>query len=173
MAYLLDANVFIAAKNLHYGIDFCPAFWDWLVAGNESERVFSVEKVGDEVQAVGDELSDWAAERGDGFFLRPEVSVFPAMAEVSAWANGQAYVPAAVSTFMQVADYYLVAQAHAVGHTVVTHEVPSASPRKIKIPDACIGLRIKFMTPYEMLRRERARFVLGVFSSGSTRIRVG
>ena len=83
MAYLLDANVFIAAKNLHYGLDFCPAFWDWLVVGNESERVFSVEKVGDEVQAVGDELADWAAERGDGFFLRPDASVFPAMSEVS------------------------------------------------------------------------------------------
>ena len=25
--YLLDANVFIQAKNLHYGFDFCPAFW--------------------------------------------------------------------------------------------------------------------------------------------------
>jgi hypothetical protein len=25
MAYLLDANVFIQAKNLHYGLDFCPA----------------------------------------------------------------------------------------------------------------------------------------------------
>ena len=32
MAYLLDANVFIAAKNLHYSLDFCPAFWDWLIA---------------------------------------------------------------------------------------------------------------------------------------------
>ncbi|ANT65111.1 hypothetical protein Ptc2401_01341 [Prosthecochloris sp. CIB 2401] len=27
MTYLLDANVFIQAKNLHYGFDFCPAFW--------------------------------------------------------------------------------------------------------------------------------------------------
>ncbi len=27
MAYLLDANVFIQAKNLHYGFDFCPGFW--------------------------------------------------------------------------------------------------------------------------------------------------
>ena len=27
-AYLVDANVFIQAKNLHYGFDFCPAFWD-------------------------------------------------------------------------------------------------------------------------------------------------
>ena len=162
MAYLLDANVFIAAKNLHYGFDFCPAFWDWLVAGNEPARVFSVEKVGDEVQAVGDKLSAWAAKRGDRFFLRPEASVFPAMSEVSSWANGQAYEPAAVSTFLQVADYYLVAQARAGRHTVVTHEVPSVSTRRIKIPDACIGLGIKCMTPYEMLRRERARFVLGV-----------
>ena len=40
--YLLDANVFIQAKNLHYGFDFCPAFWDWLVdrntGGNRGER---------------------------------------------------------------------------------------------------------------------------------------
>ncbi len=161
MAYLLDANVFIAAKNLHYGLDFCPAFWDWLIAGNAAGSLFSIEKVGDEVQAVADELSEWAAQRGDRFFLPPDASVFPALAAVSNWANGQAYTPAAVSTFLQVADYYLVAQAQACRHTVVTHEVPSASTRKIKIPDACLGLGIKFMTPYEMLRRERARFVLG------------
>jgi hypothetical protein len=30
----------------------------------------------------------------------------------------------------------------------------------IKIPDACLGIGIKFVTPYEMLRHERARFVL-------------
>jgi len=44
---------------------------------------------------------------------------------------------------------------------VVTHEVPGASRKKIKIPDACIGLGIKCVSPYEMLRTERARFVLG------------
>ena len=37
-----------------------------------------------------------------------------------------------MNTFLQVADYYLVAQAHAGQHTVVTHEVPAATPRKIK-----------------------------------------
>ena len=161
MAYLLDANVFIAAKNLHYGFDFCPAFWDWLVTENESGRVFSVEKVGDEVRAVGDELADWAAERGTAFFLPPDASNFPAMAQVSVWATAGTYEPAAVTTFLQVADFYLVGQALAGGHTVVTHEVPSASPRKIKIPDACIGLGIKPMSPYQMLRVERARFILG------------
>lgn len=164
MAYLLDANVFIAAKNLHYGLDFCPAFWDWLIARNAAGEVFSIEKVGDEVRAIADELSEWAAGRGEGFFLRPKVSDFPAMTGVSVWANGQTYETAAVSIFLQIADYYLVAQALSVGYTVVTHEVPSASTRKIKIPDACIGLGIKCMTPFEMLRRERARFVLGAAS---------
>jgi len=161
MAYLLDANVLISAKNLHYGLDFCPAFWDWMIATNASGGVFSIEKVGDEVLALADELSAWADARGTRFFLRPEADVFPALAAVSAWASGQRYEPSAVSTFLQVADYYLVAHALAGHHTVVTHEVPSASTRKIKIPDACIGLGIKCMTPFEMLRRERARFVLG------------
>ena len=36
--YLLDANVFIQAKNLHYGFDFCPAFWDWLVEQNRAGK---------------------------------------------------------------------------------------------------------------------------------------
>ena len=30
-----------------------------------------------------------------------------------------------------------------------------------KIPNACVGLGIKCMTPFAMLRHERARFVLG------------
>ena len=34
--YLLDANVFIQAKNLHYCFDFCPAYWDWLIQQNHS-----------------------------------------------------------------------------------------------------------------------------------------
>jgi len=53
MSYLLDANVFIQAKNLHYGLDFCPAFWDWLIARNATGDVLSIERVGDEIEAGG------------------------------------------------------------------------------------------------------------------------
>ena len=74
---------------------------------------------------------------------------------------GQGYDQAAVNNFFQVADYYLVAQALAGQHTVVSHERASGSKRRIKIPDACLGLGVKFVTPFEMLRNERARFVLG------------
>jgi len=161
VTYLLDANVFIQAKNLHYGFDFCPAFWDWLIKQNEAGRVYSIEKVGDEIAAIADELATWAITRGDGFFLKPDVAVLPSLAAVSNWANSQGYEAAAVSTFLQVADYYLVAHALAHGHTVVTHEVASPSVRKIKIPNACIGLGIRCVTPFEMLRYEGAKFILG------------
>ena len=164
MAYLLDADVFIRAKNLHYGLDFCPAFWDWLIQSNAAKRVFSIEKVGDEVEAGDDDLAAWAAKRGAGFFVKPDSTIVPALGKVSAWATGHGYEPAAVNTFLQVADYYLVAHALAHGHTVVTHEIASTSLKRIKIPNACIGLGIKCVTPYEMLRSERARFVLGQHS---------
>jgi hypothetical protein len=161
MTYLLDADVFIQAKNLHYGLDFCPAFWDWLIASNAASLAFSTEKVGDEIEAGGDELSGWAEARGTGFFLKPDAAILPALGKVSAWATSQNYEPAAVNTFLQVADFYLVAHALAHGFTVVTHEIASASTKKIKIPNACIGLGVKCMTPFEMLRHERARFILG------------
>lgn len=161
MTYLLDSNVFMQAKNLHYGLDFCPAFWDWLIANNETQRLFSIEKVGDEIDAGADELAVWASQRGPGFFLKPDAAMLPSLGTVSTWTTSQSYEPAAVNTFLQVADYYLVAHALAHGHVVVTHEIASPSTKKIKIPNVCIGLGVKCMTPFEMLRHERARFVLG------------
>jgi len=159
--YLLDANVFIQAKNLHYGFDFCPAFWDWLGEQSDAGRVASIEKVADELHAGEDELAAWAETRGDSFFLRPDNTVVPALRTVSEWATANGYQPAAVATFLQVADYWLVAHALAHDCTVVTHEVPADTIRKIKIPNACIGLSLRCISPYEMLRRERAKFVLG------------
>jgi len=164
MAYLLDANVFIQAKNLHYGLDFCPAFWEWLIASNAAQKVFSIEKVGDELDAGADELTDWAKQRDAGFFLSPDEKMLPVLSQVSTWVTGQGFDSAAVNTFLQIADYYLVAHALAHGHTVVTHEVAANTLKKIKIPNVCIALKIKCVTPYEMLRREQARFVLGAAS---------
>ena len=163
MAYLLDANVFIQAKNLHYGFDFCPGFWDWIVQAHEAGKVFSIEKVGDELQGMADELTAWADTRGNGFFLPPDPVVLPALGTVSAWVSGEPrYDAAAKSTFLQIADYWLVAHALSHRHTVVTNEKPAPHAKKrIKIPDVCVALGVKCMTPFEMLRTERARFVLG------------
>jgi len=161
MAYLLDANIFIQAKNLHYGFDFCPAFWDWLIEQNRTGNVFSIGHVKDELLSGADTLADWARDRGDTFFLETDQQTLPALATVSQWTLAQNYEPAAINTFLQVADYYLVAHALAHRHIVVTHEIPADSVRRIKIPNVCVGLNVRYASPYEMLRREQARFVLG------------
>ena len=161
MKYLLDTNVFIQAKNLHYGLDFCPAFWDWLVLMNARGLVFSIDKVAAEIDAGNDELTQWARGPGRRLFLHTDAVVAASLGKVSQWATSQRYEQAAINTFFQSGDYYLVAHALARQCVVVTHEVPSISTRRIKIPNACMGLSIQFMTPYEMLRREQARFVLG------------
>lgn len=136
MAYLLDANVFMAAKNLHYGMDFCPAFWDWLVRDSRSGKVFSIEKVGDEIMAGTDELAQWASEQDDGFFLAPDAAALTGLGTVAAWVNEHAvYSPAAKNTFLPIADYYLVAQALSGGHSVVTHEKAENSVHRVKIPN--------------------------------------
>ena len=161
MNYLLDANIFIQAKNLHYGFDFCPAFWDWLIEKNKLEQVFSIDKVADEIAAGADDLSEWAQMRGRSFFLMTDANVAAHFDKVSTWANSQNYESIAIHNFLQAADYYLVAHALAGDFVIITHEVKSDSNRRIKIPNICAGLDLKCMSPYEMLRREKACFILG------------
>ena len=76
---------------------------------------------------------------------------------MSCW---RAFRQAAINAFADDADAYLVAFAHAHGHTVVTHERPSDGVRQVKIPNACVGMRVKYLNTFEMLRLEGARFVL-------------
>lgn len=161
MAYLLDANIFIQAKRLQYGFDFCPAFWDWLVDANDRGIVYSIDAVGDELRAGDDDLADWAVARGPAFFRRPPADLGAALGRVSAWVMAQEWQPAAQATFFQGADYFLIAEALQRGDTVVTHEQPANSRKRIKIPNVCLGMSVKVMNPYQMLRVERARFVLG------------
>jgi hypothetical protein len=160
MTYLLDANVFIQAKNLHYGLDFCPAFWHWLIEKNMAGQVFSIDKVADEIAAGADELTDWMRRQDDRLFRRTDPGIAARFGQISAWVMEQNYEPAAINTFLQVADFYLIAHALVGDHIVVTHEVPANSAWRVKIPNVCAGLGLRFMTPYEMLRREQARFVL-------------
>ncbi len=160
--YLLDADVFISAKRLHYGFDFCPAFWQWLIAKNRDRRVFSIERVGSELTGGGDELSEWAKERGKHFFLPAPTTITPALTSVSDWVTAQTrFTPAATNIFFSAADYLLVAHALAETSVVVTRETPQPQAQKVKIPDVCIGLGIRWLNPFEMLRHERAHFVLG------------
>ncbi len=159
--YLLDANVLIQAKNLQYGMDFCPAFWEWLVTLKKPAQVCSIVAIGDELARHEDELSAWASNLGEAFFLPHDQEMIRSMPFVGEWVTSQKYRPQAVAHFLEIADCYLVAFAHAHDFIVVTHEIKSDGESRVKIPNVCAGLNVKVVTPYTMLRDEKAKFILG------------
>ena len=81
MAYLSTPTCSCRQRTSTTASTSVPAFWDWLIASNAAKRVFSIEKVGDEIDAGDDELSVWAAQRGAGFFLKPDPSMLPALGQ--------------------------------------------------------------------------------------------
>ena len=160
MPYLLDADVFIRAKNDHYPFDYCPAFWDWLIRANATGEVFSIEHVEKDLALGNDALSAWAAARGPAFFLRPEPAVMAQAPAVSAWALAT-FDPGPAADFVSKSDYWLVVFGSAMGYTIVTHETYDAGARKrIKIPVACQGLGVAWTTPWEMIRAQNPQFIL-------------
>ncbi|AZS36804.1 hypothetical protein CVS47_01413 [Microbacterium lemovicicum] len=159
--YLLDANVFIQSNRAHYGLDFVPAFWDWLDRSFAAGLLHSIQPIGAEIAAGGDDLSAWAASR-PGFFVPMDAGCASSLTAVATWASAGHFTAAAVSGFLSVADYQLVAYAHAHQLTVVTMEKSEpARKSKVKVPDACIAHGVDWTTPFQMLRGESASFVLG------------
>lgn len=160
MAYLLDADVFIRAKNEHYAFDLCPGFWEWLERAHEGQLVSSVEAVYNELVGRGDDLTEWVkAHRAMFIALSP--ADLPFVARVIRWASDSSdYDAAAKAEFASKADSFLVAQAMAGEHTVVTHEKVSDGRKTIKIPNAAIANGVTVVSPFVMLRSEGARFVL-------------
>lgn len=67
--YLLDANIFIQAKNHHYAFDVVPGFWRWLERAHGIGIAGSVERVREELLVGKDELADWA--RTHSSFFQP------------------------------------------------------------------------------------------------------
>lgn len=161
MAYLLDTNVFIEAKNRYYDFDVCPGFWDWLDRTSGDGQLLSIEAVEAEIVGGDDELSEWVRDRSQ-LFAPPDAATVSSARTLSEWVNRneRGYRPAAITTFLGSADYWLVAHAHAHDHRVVTHETPSNAIRRIKTPDACIDNGVPFTNPWSMPKTLHARFVL-------------
>ncbi|HVX70426.1 MAG TPA: DUF4411 family protein [Mycobacteriales bacterium] len=159
--YLIDSDVLIDAKNRHYAFDVVPAFWDWVAQQHLAGKVFVVQRVAEEILAGADELADWLKAQPASFKLVPTSADATSLATVSQWALGAGYQQAAVAAFLQAGDYFIVAQGLTLGYTVVTQERPEpASKKKIKIPDACDAVGVKWTTPFQMLKAEGARFTL-------------
>jgi len=161
VAYLIDANVLIQAKNAHYSFSFCPAFWDWMLAANSADKLFIVPQVLAEIAKGKDQLKNWCGIHGS-LKCPSHPTLSSSRSKIANWVVAQGYNANAINTFFGVADYHIVAYAEAHGHTVVTHEIASAgfAPSRVKIPDPCRAFGISCLSPFQMLENEGATFII-------------
>ena len=160
MAYLLDTNIFIEAKNSHYGFDICPAFWEWLQKANDGGLVMSILEVAEEISKKNDILSEWVKGQGFPIFQHSRNNLNAAINDLTVWTAREDYNPRAYRKFLNSTDYWLIVFSISNGYTLVTHEVCSNSLNIVKIPDVCKYFSINCITPFEMLRTEQVRFIL-------------
>lgn len=159
--YLLDANTFINSHQCQYAMEVCPGFWHWLESMNKSSRLFSIDRISDELQKCDDVLCTWAKTQGDGFFLPFDDLAAACLSDVTTWIESQQrFRRSAKDLFNAGADLFLIAYAKARSYTLVTQEVPAPeSKTKVKIPDVCDGVGVGYISLWELLKVEKARFV--------------
>ncbi|MDY0164967.1 MAG: DUF4411 family protein [Thermoguttaceae bacterium] len=162
--YLLDANVFIEAYQGYYAFDICPGFWQSLLRQHGAKRVFSIDKIEDELAAGHDSLSNWATDTAQNTFFKrtADKRVADAFTEMIKWVQAdKQFTVEAKARFASVADGWLIAYAKTNALIVVTREtyVPDVKVR-VPIPNVCLEFDVEFCNTFEMLRDLKVQFVL-------------
>ncbi len=162
--YLVDADVFIAAKNLYYAFDICPGFWASLIHHHKRGCVYSVDRVRGELLAgrKTEDLVVWVRDTlPKTFFLEVDTeTVTNVYGDIMLWIQRHpGYFDYAKAKFATGADGWLVAYARVHGMTVVTNEQAAPdSKREIKLPDVCNQFGVAYENTYSMLRHLGIQF---------------
>lgn len=162
MNYLLDANTFIEAKNRYYGMEICPAYWEWLKKAYADGEIFSISLVKDELSNGNDGLSDWVKDNPEIFMgIADEATQKAYIRVIETAAAIPDLRPEAMPEFLSVADSWIIAKALVTGSVIVTHEAYNpAAKKRILIPNICELLGVKYLNTFEMLSELDAEFVL-------------
>ncbi len=120
--HLIDTNVLIESHNRYYNMEFCPAFWDWLIEANQEGRVASISDVADELLVQDDAISHWVSTNST-FFNKADDQVRDAVDQMSKQKYWGRYKREAVDQFFDSADFWLVCFALVHSFIVVTQEI--------------------------------------------------
>lgn len=161
--YLLDANALIEAKDRYYGFDICPGYWSSLLVQHDSKRLFSIDRIADELNEQGDVVKQWIEnEVPDTFFKKTEdQAVIDKFQKMVNWVYSQPqFTDAAKTEFASVADGWVIAYAAVNGLVVVTHEqfAPEAK-RKVPMPNVCVEFDVEYVDTFSMLRELGEKFI--------------
>jgi hypothetical protein len=163
--YVVDTNFFIQAHRVSYPLDVATSFWNKVRQLAFEEKIISIDKVKDEIYPYEDALKDWCETNLPPNFFKDSTPVISAYRQVASWALSRSshYLPNAIAEFLNAdeADAFIIAYALTdVNNTIiVTHEVSTPNKiNKIKIPDACIALNVRYVNPITMFRELHETF---------------
>lgn len=159
--YLLDANIYIHAKNLYYSFDFCPAYWDWLDVEFETGKIASIDMVEHELKAGNDELLDWVKDRPEHFLLCDDAETQRLVGVITQDLMEGDYNQQNRDSFLSGADPWIIAKAKTMDATVVSHESKiTQQGKKVKVPNICQQYDVECISTFELLKILQAKFVL-------------
>ncbi|OGV50377.1 MAG: hypothetical protein A2X49_12020 [Lentisphaerae bacterium GWF2_52_8] len=161
--YILDANVFIQAKRQkYYGFDCCPGFWDFLSWSHGQNRIFSIDRVRQEIETGEDDLADWAVDTIPNTFFKStqEINVLAHYQSIITWVQShKTFQKSSKDEFASNADGWLIAFAKATGYTLVTLEKHDYQEIKAKIPNVCKIFGVPHIDTFDMLRALNTNFI--------------
>ena len=166
--FLLDSDVFIAAKNAYYAFDICPGFWKGLMHAHRRGAVRSIDRIRNELLAGRreEDLVQWVKrDVPAAFFLDSNsADVSSAYSEIMLWVQRNSrYFDRAKAKFATEADGWLVAYSMVNGTVVVTNEQPRPESRnRVLLPDVCTQFEVPYQDTFRMLRELSLRFDLEV-----------
>lgn len=164
--FVLDSDVFIAAKNAYYAFDICPGFWKGILRAHRQGRARSIDRIRNELLAgrKEEDLVQWVKKEVPGPFFHDSttVDVSAAFAEVMLWVQrNPQYFDRAKAKFATEADGWLVAYSMVHGTVVVTNEQPRPDSRnRVLLPDVCVRFQVPYKDTFVMLRELAMRFDL-------------
>lgn len=156
--YCLDSNVLIQAWQKYYSPKYCPSYWEVLNELGEEDIIFIPSMVYDEIVRTDDELSEW--------LKSSKIKSKPITADVTeilksiyaADPNHKHLVDSKKGR--SLADPWVIAHAIKEGSIVVTKEekVTALNSTKIKIPNVCDNLGVKWTNDYKMVENLGLKF---------------
>jgi len=157
--YVVDTNFFIQAHRAHYPLDVVSSFWNKVKELAEKGSIISIDKVKYEIFRNNDALKQWCEKNLPDNFFKDTSNITSSYSQVVSWAMSKSnhFLANALNEFLdsEEADAFIVAYVLSENHdrVVVTQEISEPnSKKKVKIPDVCIGLNVKYVNVMDMFR---------------------
>lgn len=161
--YLLDANVFIQAKNQYYAFNICPGFWESLLGAFDNGDICTIVQVRPELEVGKDEIAAWIKGRvPERFFQETNApEVVTRFREVMQWVqNNDQFFESAKNDFATGADGWLIAYAAVHNMLLVTQEQLRPEQRsRVPLPNVARHFGVRFVNTFEMLKAVNIQFV--------------